>query len=180
MDEAPKRKNGFLGFVKNLILFLLLIGVIVASFRVSFLLGRRILVPIKKIPERKIDIVIPESPPSIAALQDLEEVMEAELGEAESPRVTIAEAKPAAVAEPKIIKFQSGIHYYKVVAGLYTDKERATALVQDLSANGFGTYLKEMNAGWRVQVGAFKDKVRAQHLQRSLKIKGFDSKIVYE
>jgi cell division septation protein DedD len=180
MHEAPKRMNGFLGFVKNFILFLLLMGVVVASFWVSFLLGRRILVPVKKIPERKIDIVIPEPPPSVAALQNLEEVMGAELEKAEAPRLTIAEAKPKLVAEPKVIKSQSGIHYYKVVAGLYADKDRATALVQDLNANGFGTYLKEMNAGWRVQVGAFKDKVRAQHLLQSLKIKGFDSKIVYE
>ena len=180
MDEAPKRKNGFLSFVKNVILFILLIGVISASFWVSFLLGKRILVPVKKIPERRIDIVIPEPPSSIAALQDLEEVMEAELEKAGPPRKTVAAAEPEVVAEPKVTKSRGVVPYYKVVVGLYADKERATALVQDLKTNGFGSYLKKMNAGWRVQVGAFKSKIYAQNLQRSLRVKGFDSEIIYE
>ena len=182
MDEAPKRKSGFLGFVKNFILFLLLAGIIIASFWVSFLLGKRILVPVKKIPEPRIEIAIPEPPPSIAALQEFEEVLEKE--KAESPQVTVGKTEPKRVEEPNTTKetgySQSGTQYYKVQAALYADKGRALELAQRLDASGFATYLKKANAGWRVQVGAFKKKSHALHLQRSLKIKGFESKIIYE
>ena len=75
MNPVPKKRGGFLGFIKSLLLFVLLIGIIVSSFWVSFLLGKRILVPVKQIPERKFEVAAPLSQPTPAALQRLEEVM---------------------------------------------------------------------------------------------------------
>ncbi|MEE8638070.1 MAG: SPOR domain-containing protein [Candidatus Margulisiibacteriota bacterium] len=168
----PKRKSGFAGLIKNLLLLLLLAGVIVASFWISFHLGKRILVPVKKIPERRIEVAIPEPPPSIAAMQRLEEVMIEELEKEEPAEVVVAKPKP----KPKA----GAIHYYKVQAGVFSEKNNAIGFAKKLRASGFETYIKKVSKGWRVQAGAFFKKAQALHLQNSLNAKGFKSVIVFE
>lgn len=183
MNPNPRRKGGFLGFIRSLLLFVLLIGIIVSSFWVSFLLGKRILVPVKKIPERRFEVVAPESRPTPAALQRLEEVMLEEEEKIAVEEVEAAQAEPAKVAEPKPAegKPSSGTkHYFKVQAGVFSSKSNALALERKLNASGFATYTKKVTNGWRVQVGAFYKKSHAQHLQSSLSAKGFESTIIYE
>lgn len=170
IEVPPKRKSGFAGLIKNLLLFLLLAGVIVASFWISFHLGKRILVPVKKIPEHKIEVAIPEPPPSIAAMQSLEEVS--------PPAVEKPEPKPE--PEPELEPKVETKHYYKVQAGVFSQKNNAVEFAKKLRASGFETYIKKVCKGWRVQVGAFSKKARAQHLQNTLKAKGFKSIVIYE
>lgn len=159
LTEKTKRENKFLRFMGSFLIFLLLLGVIVASFWISFTLGSRILVPARKLPERGIEVPIPEPPPEIAGLQKRVEVS---TGEAEKTIV------------------------YKVNAGFFVNKSDASRLAEKLNASGFETCIKKVDdpamvgKGWRVQVGAFKSKANALNLQRSLKAKGFESTLVYE
>ncbi len=184
MNPNPRQKGGFLGIIKSVLLFVLLIGIIVSSFWVSFLLGKRILVPVKKIPERRFEVVAPVGQPTPAALQRLEEVMLEEEERAAAQEEAVAEkTEPVKTAEPKPVaeKPSTGSkHYYKVQAGVFSDRENALALAERLQTNGFATYTKKVTNGWRVQVGAFYKKSQAQHLQSSLSTKGFESTIIYE
>lgn len=159
--------------IRNFLIFLVLIGVVASSFWISFQLGKRILIPIKKIPERRIEVAIPEPPPSIKALQELERIMTPEAGK----------KKPAAVAvKPVPVKKTMAIKpvYYKVQAGVFVDKVNAQALADKVRASGFEVYLKKISTGWRVQVGAFRSKSEAEALQNALIGKGFKSRIIYE
>lgn len=183
----PKKKGGFLGFLKTLLLLLILIAIIIASFWVSFLLGKRILVPVKEAPERKFEVSIQESQPTPQAMQRLEEIMlEAEEGEAAEP--VKVEPKKVAKALPTVSKGyshtvkqdQNAQHYYKVVAEVFSSQSGAAALAEKLQAGGFATYIRRTDKGYRVQVGAFYRKSDAQRLQGSLRVKGFQSTIIYE
>jgi len=181
----PKKKGGFLGFLKTLLLLLILIAIIVASFWVSFLLGKRILVPVKEAPERKFEVSIQESQPTPQAMQRLEEIML----EAEEEEVPVkVEPKKVPKAQPTVSKGysrtvkqeQNAQHYYKVVAEVSSSQSGAAALAEKLQAAGFATYVKRTDNGYRVQVGAFYRKSDAQRLQSSLRAKGFQSTIIYE
>jgi cell division septation protein DedD len=61
-------ENELFSWLKNAAILLVLLLVVMASFWVSFQLGKRILSPAKNSPE-KISIVLPEPPPSLKALQ---------------------------------------------------------------------------------------------------------------
>ncbi|MFC1570931.1 SPOR domain-containing protein [Candidatus Margulisiibacteriota bacterium] len=181
MQVPKKRKGGFFRFIKNLFVFSVLIGVVVASFMVSYHLGKYILVPVKKSPEHKIEVQVVDPEKLAAARQRLDQIMAEELKKAEQPRV--AAKKPAvkkAAAKPKSAVKKPKGNYYKVQAGLYVDKNRAANLAQQLTAKGFATYLKKVSTGWRVQAGAYKTKTQALALQNSLKSRGFKSILVYE
>lgn len=152
--------------------FLVLVAVVAASFWISFQLGKRILLPVKKFPERKIEVAISEPPPSIQALQ------KALSAEVEKPPVETPEAKKSKPAPVR--RIAAARHYYKVQAGLYVDKVRAQALAEQVKAGGFDIYLKKVSTGWRVQVGAFRTRNEAEALQSQLSGKGFKSTILYE
>ena len=180
---ASKGSNKFVGFLKSTVLFLLLLGVIGSSFWVSYLLGRRILVPVSNLPEQNIEVVLNEPGPSVAALQELEEMEAYE--EALAPKVILAEesVKKVAINDVARTKQSAAIankYYYKVRAGTYSNKNQAMSLSKKLTSSGFHTYLKKVSEGWRVQVGAFSKKGEAVGLQNLLKGKGFSSTVVYE
>jgi len=183
--EFIHKENNFLTRVKNILVFLILAGVVVASFWISFQLGKRIIFPVKKLPER-IEVAIPEPPPSIQALQKLQEIMSAEVGSAEAKK----EEKKVAVVPKKVVKkvvakpaakaVITGKGYYKVQAGLFSQKTKALALADQVKTKGFDVCLKKVSSGWRVQVGAFRTKSSAAKLISSLNKKGFKAQIFYE
>jgi cell division septation protein DedD len=177
--NIPRRRGGFLSFIKHLFVFILLVGVIVASFWVSFNLGRRLLVPVKELPARKIEVAIPEPPPSIAALQEFEEIVLVEEEEESKPA---SEPIAPKATEPKAKKDSAAgaTKYYKVQAGVFAEKANADSLAKKLRTNGFDTYIRKVSKGWRVQVGAFIGKKWALNLQQSLKARGFQSMVIYE
>ena len=74
IDEIP-RKNKFATLVKNLVVLVILVTVILGSFWVSFNLGKKLLMPVKKTGAGKIDVSIPEPPASIAHLQKLDKLI---------------------------------------------------------------------------------------------------------
>ena len=166
LSDSIKKQSRLAEVARNLLIFLLLAGVIAASFWLSFLLGRRILAPVKKMPQEKIEMAIPEPPESIAGLQAIEEV-----------EAVIEKPKPA--PQKKSYPRTSG-RYYKVQAGYFNVKSNAYNLAKKLRLSGFETYIKKIGRGWRVQVGAFRGKTRAQNLKSALRAKGFEAAIVYE
>jgi cell division septation protein DedD len=190
MAEEYKQENRFLAGLKNLVIFLLLAGIVLASFWVSYQLGRRILLPVKKFPEKEIEALIPEPPASIKALQEamssevktqvLKEEIKVPLP---PPRKATMVAKPTIPRKSSKVspaKPRSGVHYYKVQVALDPDKEKAQSLAEQLKKSGFDIYLKKEARGWRVQAGAFRSQAEAEALRRKVLEKGFQSQTIYE
>lgn len=197
--RAP-RGNWLISWLKNILTFAVLIGVVFASFWISFQLGKKILLPIGKQTEQKIQVDIPEPPPSIKALQKMQAAVEpgdekpivAEKTVREVPMVYQKAVQPAAIqpepVEPAVVaKAPAAVRrpaarkgYFKVQAGLYVDKLTAKELADQISAGGFAIYLKKVVTGWRVQVGAFRTKAEALNLQAALEQKGFKSRVLFE
>ncbi|MDD5594109.1 MAG: SPOR domain-containing protein [Candidatus Margulisbacteria bacterium] len=184
--ETPKG-NRFLSWLKNILVLLVLIGVVAASFWVSFQLGKKILVPTKKLPER-ISAANLEPPPSIKSLQKLQALMSAEAGKKIKPAKTAAKAPTRAkivakkCAVPKTVAPAriSGRGYYKLQAGLLADKAQAEELAGRMKSAGIDVFVKKVGGGWRVQAGAYKTKEMAEITQSALNKKGYKSKIVFE
>jgi len=201
-EETKEHKTS--GWLKNSLIFLVLLAVVAASFWISFQLGKRILLPVKRPAEQKIDVAIPEPPPDIQALQKLQEVMseEAKKQETATPEPAAHEVKmPVKAVAPKPAvakkvaapvrvaakapaktapKISTGKRYYKVQAGWFRDKAKAQELADLVQENGFEIYLKKVNSGWRVQVGAFRTKEEAEALRDALEKKNISSQVLFE
>lgn len=172
MQKRAGPVGKFISLLKNLATMLALLLVVVASFWVSFQLGKRILVPVIKLPEGRIEAAVPEPPSAIQALQ--EPVAE----KLEEPAV-VPEVKK--VKRPAVVKVAEAVrHYFKVQAGLYVDRGSARTLADQVKENGFDVFVRKVSEGWRVQVGAFRTKAEAENLQKALSIKGLKSQIIYE
>ncbi|MFH1361331.1 MAG: SPOR domain-containing protein [bacterium] len=168
MNEGSREEhesNKIFASTKNILLFVLLIGLIAGSFWFSFQIGKRILMPANKNIDKKITVELPEVPEEIAALEQAEE----------RSKETSALKKPVAT---KVSSIKSG--FYKVQAGFFKQKTNANDLKTKLREKGLEVFVKKLMNGWRVQVGAFKNKNSAQAFQRALKTKGFDSLLIYE
>src|SRR3989344_7184857 len=126
----PPQENKIWSRIKSVLLFLVLIGIVIASFRVSFYLGKKILFPARK-PAERIEAVIPEPPPSIKALQKLQAAMSAE---ARKKELKAAEAPlKKKVYRPGQSRVYGRKHYYKVQAGVFEDEAAAEELGEKIS-----------------------------------------------
>lgn len=167
-------------WVKNLFIFLALLAIVVGSFWLSFQLGKKILVPVRK---PRIEVPIPEPPPSLKTLEKLQQAITKEVEEktvkVQKERVFLPPLKEVK-KKTEIQSVCPGKKYYKVQAGWLKSKDRAIGLSEKLKSKGFEVFVKKIYGGWRVQVGAFKSKAKAEDLQKKLKREGFDAVIVYE
>jgi N-acetylmuramoyl-L-alanine amidase len=170
VGRGMKRRRGFIEFVKNIFVGLLLIGIVIGSFWVSFLIGKRVLVPVKPLATAEL-LPIEESIP-------FEEEIEFPVVLA-TPEESFVSEVPSKKVEPKPEPLEK-IRYYKVQAGLFETKTEAQALVRELKEKGFTSFIREVDSASRVQAGAFRTKDRAQVLVDQLKAKGFNSDIIYE
>jgi len=173
--ELPP-ENRFAGLLKNVLTFLLLLLIVVASFWISFQLGRRILMPVRKMPgPAKIEAPVPETPESIKALQRLQTALS---GEAQNKMG--AKAKPAAKTAVRTTRPRSGKGYYKVQAGWFTDRSLARDLGAKVTTAGYAVYIRKDRGGWRVQAGAFRLKSQAEALCQKLVAQGFAAQVLFE
>lgn len=180
------------GGLKNLIVFLVLVFIVAVSFYISFQLGSRILSPVKKSSEQKIEAAIPEPPASIIALQKLQAILSQEarqvkpvVAKTQSPlpfkRVAGGKKLGSRVAAGLVVqKRLTGKHFYKVQVGFFEDKAAADQLGVKVRASGFDRYVRKSGNGWRVQAGAYRTKELAEELRGELAAKGFSSRIIYE
>lgn len=172
--RGAKRGGGFGDFLKSVFVFFLLVGIVVGSFYVSFLIGKRVLVPVKSLSQREL---APIEDTTVVEEEDLSkfatgEVIKEELIEPAKmlPSKTITQAAP-----PEAIK------YYKVEAGLYATKAEAEAKVAALNLKGVTSFVRKVpNSAYRVQVGAYRTKDRAQLAVDDLKKKDVLSTIIFE
>lgn len=176
---AFPRENRFLAVLKNIFIFIVLLGIVLASFIVSFQLGKKILIPTKKAPE-KITAAIPEPPPSIKSLQKLQAIMSAETPKKPAKAAVKRRKKPTYRRAAVSSRRTASGRYYKIEAGLYGDKDEANALGEKLKASGIAVYIKPVGGNWRVQAGAYRLKAQADKAKAEIASKGFESKVVFE
>jgi cell division protein FtsN len=185
-DFEPPAENRFGGLLKNGLTFLLLLLVVIASFWVSFQLGRRILLPVNKVPgAAKIEAAVPETPDSIKALQRLQAALS---GEAQKKTVVKKKAAAKTVQYNRVVvarpvsyrKSKSGRGYFKVQAGWFTDRNMANELAGKVKAAGHGVFIRKVRGGWRVQAGAFRKKSEAEALRQKLAAQGFKPQVLFE
>lgn len=67
---------------------------------------------------------------------------------------------------------------YRVQTGAFRDKAGAEALLQQVKAKGFDTYMVKVNGLYKVQVGAFAQKSNAIAMAAKLKAAGFSTYVV--
>ena len=178
IEPTPPPENRLWAGMKSILIFLVLAAVVVGSFWISFQLGRRLLTPVKKIPEQKIEVPIPEPPASIKSLQRLQEIMSKEAAK-KGPKCLprkVARAKAPSRAKAAA----AGGQYFKVQAGWFADKAKAQELGEKVKAGGFDVFIKKVGGGWRVQAGAYRTRSQAEALRRKLAGKGFDSTLIHE
>ncbi|MFA4905311.1 MAG: SPOR domain-containing protein [Candidatus Margulisiibacteriota bacterium] len=154
------------GWLRNILLIILLIGIVMASFWVSFLIGQKMLTPTKKLPTK---YLIPEEAPAIPPSITLEVET---VGKKIKP--AIAKKKPRAEVEERV-KVEVGVGGPWVVqVGAFKRSINADALVKQLKAKGF-TARKTMAGGlWRVNAGGFNTAAEAKSYQSRLLSAGFE------
>jgi cell division protein FtsN len=182
MSDIPKRENKIIGFFRNTLVFILLVGIIAGSFWLSFFLGKRILSPTKEAVQPKIDIELEETKPADLerALKELEEKEEVTAPIViPEKKIVVEKSAPAKTTPVKIAAAKSGM-LYKVIAGTFSGKTQAASQANKLKAIGFETFVRQFKDGFRVQAGAFLSKSNAQSLIDSLRKKGFASTLIYE
>jgi cell division protein FtsN len=172
---AIPRENRFLALIKNILVFLVLVGIVLASFIISFQLGKKILAPSKKAPE-KITVAIPEPPPS---LQKLQAIMSAEPAVKKPAPKKSKKLRKSACRKSGAVRPVSG-HYYKIQAGLFADKAQASELAGKMTDSGICVFIRKVGGDWRVQAGAYRTRGMADKAKAGLAAKGFESKVIFE
>jgi cell division septation protein DedD len=184
-------------FLKNIFIGLLLVGIVVGSFWISFLIGKKVLVPpIRNLPTYDIPVPAPKAVSKMeiekAALIKEEPVFsEKEIKatdvKAGLPKPVAASkvtaAKKTAAAKPAVKKpaaKQKAANHYKVIVGANKSAAEADALIKSLKAKGFRSYVKMISGLYRIQAGAFESKEKANPLVVELKKKGFTPTVVVE
>ncbi len=173
------RENRFLALVKNILVFVVLLGIVLASFIVSFQLGKKILMPSKKAPE-KITAAIPEPPPSLKSLQKLQAIMSSEATKKPARKSSARRHHKHYRRTGRAYHPVARGHYYKIEAGLFPDKDQADALAEKMKTSGIAIYIKPVGDNWRVQAGAYRLKAQADKAKAEIASKGFESKVIFE
>ena len=190
--NIKKRQRGS-GAAKGALIAFFLVFLVIGSFWVSFLIGKRMLVPARSF--QKVEaldsevIPVPVAPkvpvPAPKAekieypnLNAVAEVKKPEIRIKKKIVVPVSAVKKEVAPEEPAVKDDS---YYKVEAGLFSSKADAIEKMKELEAQGFEVFAKEASAGsWRVQAGAFKTRDKAEKVIADLKAKGFSGKIIKE
>ncbi|MDD4179920.1 MAG: SPOR domain-containing protein [Candidatus Margulisbacteria bacterium] len=180
--ELKPRTNRVFSLARTFALFIILIAIVIASFRISFYLGKKVLFQAKKPELKPISAPIPEAPPSIKAMQKLQEEMAketAKLPRAEK-KVPVKPAPAPKTAAPRAVRTARLGTYYKVQVGRIADKITANQLGEEVLGDGFDVYIKKVSGGYRVQAGAFRKKTEADALAARLTAKGYQPRVIFE
>jgi hypothetical protein len=184
-------------FIKNVFLGLLLVGIVVGSFWVSFLIGKKVLVPpVKNLQTFEIPV------PKTLSQTDIDQAEPANIDNSPIPEREIKPgentkkpavaktavkkpvSKPVAAKVPvkaavKTVAAKPG-QLYKVVVGTYGTVSKASKVSTDLKVKGFSSFVKRSGKFFRVQAGAFDTKEKASPLVSKLKAKGYTPALVLE
>lgn len=177
-------------FLKNLFLFFLLMAIIAGSFWVSFLVGKRILVPTKKVPTKsfvvekedakspfadEISIEVETTAKEVNELASKylkdEEAFKPEIEE-KPPLNTPAVKQPAAKPVGQTQTMENDKYYVQV--GAFSKNDNAERMKRELEGKGYSALIKKIGNYWRVYVGGFATKSAAQEELSKLKASGYE------
>jgi hypothetical protein len=190
------RKSEGGDFIKNVFIGFLLVGIVVGSFWVSFLIGKKVLVPPiknlqtfeipapKTISMSEIEKAIPVQDEPLIKEKEVKEVeVKAKLPQPVAAKNVLTAKKIVAAVKPAIkapIAKTKGVKHAKVIVGTYKTAAEANVLVTALKEKGFQSYVKALSGLYRVQAGAFDSKGKASPLVVKLKSKGFTPTVIVE
>lgn len=157
------------GWLRNILLIIVLIGIVIASFWVSFLIGQRMLTPTKKLPTK---YLTPEEAPAIPPSITLEVETVSKKPAAVSKKARALKPK-AAVEEKPAVKAEAG-GAWVIQVGAFSRSANAAALVKQLKAKGFIARYVKVGALFRVYAGGFNTAAEAKQYQSRLLSAGFE------
>ena len=187
-------------WLRNLALVVALIAVIVLSFWISFLIGKKMLVPVKKLPTQYLitDEARLELPPEIS-LEVEGLTFESGVFVAKKPAIRPGWAKQKKVApvmkktferkalkkqvqkrtevtkKTEIVKSEPAVKgAYTVQIGSFSRRANAQALVSQLKKKGFTGQLIVSGKWFRVCSGSFADSAQARAYMSKLGASGFE------
>jgi cell division protein FtsN len=166
VEEKPGNGSKVAPALKNVIFSLVLLVVIIASFLISFSLGKKLLSPAKKLSEKPAKVEVPAPPASLNTF----------MKQGQAP--VMPKIKKITSTMPR--KAVAGRGYYKIVAGVFSSKAKASALSAKLNSNNMPAFVKKSCGQWRVQAGAYKQRSLANKQANALKQQGFSARIIYE
>ncbi len=160
-----------MNLVKKFFLILVLLVVIAGSFWLSFVLGKKMLVPTKTLPPKlipsQIEFVTSESQPKIS--------IEVETSIPKNTKTKVVKEKPKVVATKPKTKVVARVGPYKVQAGAFGIYNNAKTQSANLKKKGFNASIVKSGKYWLVYAGSFFSKSSANNLVASLKAKGFEA-----
>jgi hypothetical protein len=199
-----KRSEGG-DFIKNIFIGFLLVGIVVGSFWISFLVGKKVLVPpVKTLPTFEFPVPKAISKLEIeraAPAKEEPEIKEREIKAVEtkaslpkpvtaakmSAAKNIISSKKTGTVAPAVktsiktpVAKTTGIKYFKVIVGTYRTAAEANGMVISLKGKGFQSYAKAMSGLYRVQAGAFDKKEKSSPLMAKLTSQGFTPTLIIE
>jgi cell division septation protein DedD len=157
-------------WLKNILLSIMLLGVIVLSFWISFLIGKQMLIPVKKIPTGYLitgeaTLPPPLSPEKISL--EVETVKTAPLSESKT-------TKPA-YTKTTVKKAEPTEEIYYIQSGLFSSKANAQKLVSDLKAKGYEASFKKAGKFYKVTAGEGLTLSEAKSQAAQIKASGFEA-----
>ena len=186
-------------FIKNIFIGILLVGIVVGSFWISFLVGKKVLVPpVKNLPTFEFPTPKAISKTEIEKATPVKEepvITEKEIKAVETKANLPKPVAPAKVAAAKktytakstkaVVKTPGaktkGVKYHnKVIVGSFKTVAEANVLAKSLKEKGFQSYVKALSGIYRVQAGAFDSQEKANPLVVKLKNKGFTPTVIIE
>lgn len=195
-----RKKKSSISF-KGVGVVFLIVALVIGSFWLSFLIGKRIMSPMKQLPKAQMPGIetykVPEglpvydAPKSEVTAPPEEKMPEKAVPMPPKPvkKVVIkkdpffAKKKEAAKekakkAKAETVKAASEI-LYKVRTAIAGSKEKAVTIGKELKEKGFDEiFVYDLGSGkYSVQVGVFRKKENAEKMLKDLKTKGFDANI---
>lgn len=147
-------------WLRNILLIILLIGIVIASFWVSFLIGQKMLTPTKKLPTK---YMIPEEAPLI------------------SPSITLEVETVGKKSKPTTKKSRIEVREkveeggpWVVQVGAFSKSANAMVLVKKIKSKGFSARQAKVGSLWRVYAGGFQTAAEAKEYQSRLLSAGFE------
>jgi len=172
------------GCLKNFILGFVSLAVILASFIASFYVGKKIFLSDSIVKEEFSTISVKNDVSNVKSRlhqiknklivsPDIVPPQEEEFTTFSSVRDTKPPKKQAVVPIKKVTPKKKIISHtaysYKVIAGDYSQKDYAEDAVRNLTVDGFKVWTYKKGSRYRVQIGAFGDKGRAnKELKKAL------------
>ena len=158
------------GWLKNILLIIILVGVIILSFWISFLVGKQMLVPVKKLPTGFTVTGEATLPPPLTPDKISIEVV------TEGITVPLKEVEPSPPPPPKVAKKKappSG--KFCVQTGVFSSYTNAQNLRKKLSGKGFSAKVLKYGKYYRVIAGENISLSEAKGMAARLRASGFEA-----